>query len=126
MKPARPARTTRPCTNPAVTSPSPEAGSTTRSSAARASSRVTGSSAVTGLSCLVPRGLSYPRAGDVLQPRQSSCDGKTTPPMPWNDNAGPGPWGSPPPNDGKRDGDKPKGEGPRPGGGGPRGPGGPP
>ena len=46
--------------------------------------------------------------------------------MPWNDNAGPGPWGSPPPNDGKRDGDKPKGEGPRPGGGGPKGPGGPP
>ena len=45
--------------------------------------------------------------------------------MPWNDNAGPGPWGSPPPNDGKKDGDKPKIEGPRPGGG-PKGPGGPP
>uniref|UniRef100_B0T4U4 Protein HflK n=1 Tax=Caulobacter sp. (strain K31) TaxID=366602 RepID=B0T4U4_CAUSK len=46
--------------------------------------------------------------------------------MPWNDNAGPGPWGSPPPNDGKKDGDRPKGEDQRSGGGGPRGPGGPP
>ncbi len=39
--------------------------------------------------------------------------------MPWNDNANPGPWGSPPPSDGGRgDGGGPKG----PGGGGPRGP----
>lgn len=45
--------------------------------------------------------------------------------MPWNDNAGPGPWGSPPPNDGKKDGDRPRNEEPRPGGG-PKGPGGPP
>ena len=45
--------------------------------------------------------------------------------MPWNDNAGPGPWGSPPSNDGKKDGDRPKGEDQRSGGG-PRGPGGPP
>jgi membrane protease subunit HflK len=45
--------------------------------------------------------------------------------MPWNDNAGPGPWGSPSPNDGKKDADRPKGEAPRPGGG-PKGPGGPP
>jgi membrane protease subunit HflK len=41
--------------------------------------------------------------------------------MPWNDNAGPGPWGSPPPNDGKKDADRNRGEEPRPGG-----PGGPP
>ena len=34
--------------------------------------------------------------------------------MPWNDNAGPGPWGSPPPNDGKKDGDRSRGEEPRP------------
>jgi membrane protease subunit HflK len=46
--------------------------------------------------------------------------------MPWNDNAGPGPWGSPPPNDGKKDGDRPRSDEPRSGGGGPRGPGGPP
>ena len=46
--------------------------------------------------------------------------------MPWNDNAGPGPWGSPPPTEGKKDGDRPRNEGPRPGGGGPKGPGGPP
>lgn len=41
--------------------------------------------------------------------------------MPWNDNANPGPWGAPPPNDGERD----RNPGPprRPGGGGgPRGP----
>lgn len=44
--------------------------------------------------------------------------------MPWNDNAGPGPWGSPP-NDGKKDPDRSRGDEPRPGGG-PRGPGGPP
>ncbi len=37
--------------------------------------------------------------------------------MPWNDNANPGPWGSPPPNDGNGD-KKPR----RPQGGGPRGP----
>ena len=36
--------------------------------------------------------------------------------MPWNDNANPGPWGSPPPEDDRRD--KPQ----RPQGGGPRGP----
>jgi membrane protease subunit HflK len=41
--------------------------------------------------------------------------------MPWNDNAGPGPWGSPPPNDGKKDADRNRSEEPRPGG-----PGGPP
>jgi membrane protease subunit HflK len=41
--------------------------------------------------------------------------------MPWNDNAGPGPWGSPPPNDGKKDADRNRGEEPRP-----SGPGGPP
>jgi membrane protease subunit HflK len=44
--------------------------------------------------------------------------------MPWNDNAGPGPWGSPPPNDGKKDGDRPRSEEPRPGA--PKGPGGGP
>jgi membrane protease subunit HflK len=44
--------------------------------------------------------------------------------MPWNDNAGPGPWGSPP-NDGKKDADRTKGEDPRLGGG-PRGSGDPP
>lgn len=45
--------------------------------------------------------------------------------MPWNDNANPGPWGAPPPNDG--DGGKNGGGGPRRpgGGGGPRGPRGP-
>ncbi|MGR4867052.1 FtsH protease activity modulator HflK [Caulobacter sp. LARHSG274] len=37
--------------------------------------------------------------------------------MPWNDNAGPGPWGSPPPDDGKKDGERSRNEGPRPGGG---------
>jgi membrane protease subunit HflK len=52
------------------------------------------------------------------------CDWKTKPPMPWNDNAGPGPWGSPP-NDGKKDADRTKGEDPRLGGG-PRGSGDPP
>jgi len=47
--------------------------------------------------------------------------------MPWNDNAGPGPWGSPPPNDGKKDGDRPRSEEPRPNAPkGPSGPGGPP
>jgi membrane protease subunit HflK len=45
--------------------------------------------------------------------------------MPWNDNAGPGPWGSPPPNDGKKDADRSRGDEPRPGGG-PRGSGDPP
>jgi membrane protease subunit HflK len=52
------------------------------------------------------------------------CDGKTKPPMPWNDNAGPGPWGSPPPNDGKKDADRSRGDEPRSGG--PRGSGEPP
>ncbi|MBO9559987.1 MAG: FtsH protease activity modulator HflK [Caulobacter sp.] len=33
--------------------------------------------------------------------------------MPWNDNAGPGPWGSPPPNDGKKDTDRGRGDEPR-------------
>ncbi|MFZ5669211.1 MAG: FtsH protease activity modulator HflK [Pseudomonadota bacterium] len=46
--------------------------------------------------------------------------------MPWNDNANPGPWGSPPPSGGKG----PSDDGPRrprgAGGGGPRRPGGPP
>ncbi|WP_421932654.1 FtsH protease activity modulator HflK [Phenylobacterium sp.] len=44
--------------------------------------------------------------------------------MPWNDNANPGPWGSPPSGEG---GDKqpPKSPGPQRGGGGPRRPGGP-
>lgn len=46
--------------------------------------------------------------------------------MPWNDNAGPGPWGSPPPNDGKKDVDRPKSSETRPNGGGSRGPGAPP
>jgi len=45
--------------------------------------------------------------------------------MPWNDNAGPGPWGSPPPNDGKKDGDRPRSDDPRPTGGS-KPPGGPP
>ncbi|MDB5457742.1 MAG: HflK protein [Caulobacter sp.] len=45
--------------------------------------------------------------------------------MPWNDNAGPGPWGSPPPSGDKPDGDRPKPGPRRPSGGGPRGPGGP-
>jgi membrane protease subunit HflK len=44
--------------------------------------------------------------------------------MPWNDNAGPGPWGSPPPNDGKKDDDRPKSDAPRPVT--PKGSGGPP
>jgi membrane protease subunit HflK len=44
--------------------------------------------------------------------------------MPWNDNAGPGPWGSPPPNDGKKDADRPRSDPPRSGG--PRGSGDPP
>ncbi|TCS02909.1 FtsH protease activity modulator HflK [Caulobacter sp. BK020] len=44
--------------------------------------------------------------------------------MPWNDNAGPGPWGSPPPNDGKKDADRNRGEEPRPGA--PKDTGGPP
>lgn len=44
--------------------------------------------------------------------------------MPWNDNAGPGPWGSPPPNDGKKDADRSQGDGARQGG--PRGSGDPP
>ncbi|MBR7618960.1 FtsH protease activity modulator HflK [Phenylobacterium sp. 20VBR1] len=44
--------------------------------------------------------------------------------MPWNDNANPGPWGTPPSGEG---GDKqpPKSSGPQRGGGGPRRPGGP-
>jgi len=41
--------------------------------------------------------------------------------MPWNDNANPGPWGSPPPEGGKPQGPKDEPQGPR---GGPRGPGG--
>ncbi|WP_332773959.1 FtsH protease activity modulator HflK [Phenylobacterium sp.] len=41
--------------------------------------------------------------------------------MPWNDNANPGPWGAPPPNDGG-DGKKPPGPRRPLGGGGPRGP----
>lgn len=52
----------------------------------------------------------------------NAVTGKTKPPMPWNDNAGPGPWGSPPPNDGKKDGDRPRGEESPPGG--PKDPGG--
>lgn len=53
--------------------------------------------------------------GIVYNPRPSNDDddGKTTPPMPWNDNAGPGPWGSPPPSGDKNDSDKSKGPGPR-------------
>jgi membrane protease subunit HflK len=39
--------------------------------------------------------------------------------MPWNDNANPGPWGSPPPEGGKPQGPKDDPQGPR---GGPRGP----
>jgi len=42
--------------------------------------------------------------------------------MPWNDNANPGPWGSPPSGD---DGDRKDTPARRPGGGGPRRPGGP-
>ena len=44
--------------------------------------------------------------------------------MPWNDNAGPGPWGSPPPNDGKKDADRSRNDEPRSSG--PKGSGGPP
>lgn len=33
--------------------------------------------------------------------------------MPWNDNAGPGPWGSPPPGDDKNDSGRPKSDPPR-------------
>ncbi|MFN3513306.1 MAG: FtsH protease activity modulator HflK [Phenylobacterium sp.] len=44
--------------------------------------------------------------------------------MPWNDNANPGPWGSPSPNDGDRDRNNRPGPR-RPLGGGPRGPRGP-
>lgn len=50
-------------------------------------------------------------------PVEKSADGKTTPLMPWNDNAGPGPWGSPPSG-----GDKDNSDRPRPG---PRRPSGP-
>lgn len=44
--------------------------------------------------------------------------------MPWNDNANPGPWGAPQPDDEKRDPKRTPPRGPT-GGGGPRGPGGP-
>ena len=49
---------------------------------------------------------------DAAAPRQK----KTTRPMPWNDNANPGPWGSP--SNGEGDKGAPRGGGPR----GPRGP----
>lgn len=55
---------------------------------------------------------------DAAAPRRKQDDAT----MPWNDNANPGPWGAPPPNDGNGD----KKPGPRRplggGGGGPRGP----
>jgi membrane protease subunit HflK len=45
--------------------------------------------------------------GPHYKPAHKQDDGKTTPPMPWNDNAGPGPWGSPPPNGDKDNTDRP-------------------
>jgi membrane protease subunit HflK len=42
--------------------------------------------------------------------------------MPWNDNANPGPWGAPPPNDGNGDKKPPPPRRPTGGGNGPRGP----
>jgi membrane protease subunit HflK len=53
--------------------------------------------------------------GLFYKPAHKQDDGKTTPPMPWNDNAGPGPWGSPP------DGDKDKNDRPTQGPGRPTG-----
>jgi hypothetical protein len=56
--------------------------------------------------------------GPHYKPTHKQDDGKTTPPMPWNDNAGPGPWGSPPPNGDKDNTDRPN-PGPRRPAGGP-------
>jgi membrane protease subunit HflK len=57
--------------------------------------------------------------GPHYKPTHKQDDGKTTPPMPWNDNAGPGPWGSPPPNGDKDNTDRPN-PGPRRPAGGPK------
>lgn len=54
---------------------------------------------------------------DAAAPRRKQDDAT----MPWNDNANPGPWGAPPPNDGNGD-KKPGPRRPLGGGGGPRGP----
>lgn len=56
--------------------------------------------------------------GLIYKPAHKQDDGKTTPPMPWNDNAGPGPWGTPP--DGDRDKPESQRPGPRRPAGGPR------
>jgi len=58
--------------------------------------------------------------GLLYKPTHKQDDGKTTPPMPWNDNTGPGPWGSPP--DGDKDKTNGPAQGPRRPSGGPRDP----
>src|SRR3569833_3116093 len=86
------------------------------------------SSLMTPYACFAPEGVSYPmgQRGFTRPPRldrqQQSCKQRPTRHMPWNDNANPGPWGSPPSGE---DGGRKDPPSRRPGGGnggGPRGP----
>src|SRR5689334_10772897 len=130
MKPTRPARIDSPFTSPASARPRPDLGSFTLSSAARTSDR-SGRAALSiwGLSLLWSRkGSTYrvDRAGLHACVARIDTESPRTRGMPWNDNANPGPWGSPPGDEGERkdvparrpqDGGGPRG--PRPGPGGP-------
>jgi len=61
------------------------------------------------MSCFGREGVSYPADGAALQahPRAAATgvpfDQDASRLMPWNDNANPGPWGSPPPDDNRRE-----------------------
>jgi len=72
------------------------------------------------MACFAGEGVSYPAGWPGLQARPGAPgvplvhDAPSL--MPWNDNANPGPWGSPPPDDERT------GRTQRPSGGGPRGP----
>src|SRR5262245_24600368 len=68
---------------------------------------------MTPMACVALEGVSYPadRAGLQAQlgvcatrpRRRTPLDQDATPLMPWNDNANPGPWGPPPPDDERRE-----------------------
>src|SRR6516225_3955814 len=95
MNPARPWLTTRPWTRPAEARPCPDLGSTTVSSAARISSWSGWLTARLAPYCghvALARARSHIRPGFGLHFRKTSLP-------PWNDNANPGPWGSPPGGD---------------------------
>src|SRR4051794_19443731 len=121
MKAARPALSTRPRTRPAALSPRPVLGSFTSSSAASTAARSGMAGSLMALWLALPKKGSHIRRVAPVYKHQPGAPGVPIEQaarrlMPWNDNANPGPWGSPPPEDERRD--KPE----RRQGGGPRGP----